>query len=68
MYTCLQLREWQKQKGVPPPDASFLLSIEHDTKSLGLSENKFSGNAMNEYHDLAFAKPKAIGNKSGSIL
>ena len=58
----------QKQKGVPPPDASFLLSIEHDTKSLGLSENKFSGNAMNEYHGLAFAKSKAIGNKLGSIL
>ena len=42
--------------------ASVLLSIEHDIKSLGLSENKFSGNAMNEYHDLAFAKPKAIDN------
>ena len=46
----------------------FCSDIEHDTKSLGLSENKFSGNAMNEYHDLAFAKPKAIGNKLGSIL
>ena len=58
----------QKQKGVPPSDASFLLSIEHDTKSLGLSENKFSGNAMNEYHGLAFAEPKVIDNKIGSIL
>jgi hypothetical protein len=58
----------QKQKGVPSPDTSFLLSIEQDTMSLGLSVNKFSGYAMNEYHDLAFAKPKAIDNRLGSIL